>query len=162
MCIRDSTGTSRVLTAYATTDKEGRFEARVIPGKIGVLVNSVKKGHVPAYHFEQKWSSEWPQGKRVLVPNGVTTFNLPVIRFLETRPISGVLVDAGGKPVPNTGVYALRRPQPGSDYARTDAEGRFTFRRFPAVYKPSVYQVGRDKREDARILSLDPLRLQMK
>ena len=153
-------GVSRELTAHAVTDDKGYFEARVIPGRIGVNVNTVREGFVPAYRFTQKWSSDWPLGQRSLVPTGANTFDLPTIHLLATTPIEGTLIDANGKPIPNAEVFSRHTEMTGNDFAKTDDSGRFTLTRTPNIYPPRVFEIGpRNQPTRAQVVSMKPLKI---
>ena len=155
-------GTSRRLTVYSVTDDEGRFEARVIPGKIGISVNTVREGYVQAYHFEQKWSANFPNGQQATVPSGLAEFEIPPVRLLPTAPISGLVVDSTDKPLPNTRVNARHATSYGNDIATTDAAGRFTLKRTPIQYPPRLFNVWQqDKKIKAKVVSLTPLKIQV-
>ena len=160
-------GLSRELSVHSSTDKNGRFEARVFPGIIGYSPLTVIPGHAPVYQWEQPpgppRTPNLPYGQRATVPADVEKFALPPLELVPTITLVGKLIDADKQPVPNTGVYAF--PVAGRvncDFARTNGEGQFTLDRVPSTHPPTFFKAGKQhKTEPATIVSQEPLVLQV-
>ncbi|MFO0999577.1 MAG: M56 family metallopeptidase [Planctomycetaceae bacterium] len=155
---------SRQLTVYPRTDADGHFEAHVFPGRVGYSSLATLDGYVQAWNWDQDYDAkqEWLYGQRVVVPGDTSSFELPPLEFVRTKEIRGKLVDADGKPVANTEVYARARAnQNGNDFAKTDNNGEFVLKGFADGYFPEVVQVGEQfKLRPVRIISRDPFILQ--
>jgi len=122
------------------TDTEGRYEISAVPPQQKDIysINVSAAGYCPL-RFEQI-SLAAASGNRVNVK--------PLVMQLLNMSISGVVVDAHGKPVPNKAVHLDGPPggqeQPGKGTI-TDADGRFFFNRI--CEGPLRFQAGwaRDK-----------------
>ena len=161
-------GLSRELIAYARTDEEGRFEARVFPGMIGYSPITVIPGLVTVYQWEQSGThadgiARLPYGQNVKVPADADTFTLPPLELVPTTTLTGRLIDGDGRPVPNTGVYAF--PLAGRtncDFAQTDGDGAFTMDRIPSTHPPTLFKAGKEHQlRAAAIVSQEPLVLRV-
>jgi len=124
--------------SWLKTDAEGRFEIRVLPqgydyvlsaNKIHYLVGQteVRSENVRDNHID---------GISIVLPRG-------------NFSVSGVVVDAKGKPVPNVWVYCTGKGQAGIN-SRTDADGRF---KADGIFEGQVEVIANVKGDDGRWLS---------
>ena len=124
--------------SWLKTDAEGRFEIRVLPqgydyvlsaNKIHYLVGQteVRSENVRDNHID---------GISIVLPRGKFS-------------VSGVVVDAKGKPVPNVWVYCTGKGQAGIN-SRTDADGRF---KADGIFEGQVEIIANVKGDDGRWLS---------
>jgi len=156
-------GLSRGLSAHTRTDENGQFEARVFPGMVGYSPLTVVPGHVPVYQWEQPQVAapriSLPYGQRATVPVDVAEFELPPLELVPSVTLKGKLIDADGKPVPNTGVYAY--PVAGltnCGFAETNKDGEFTMKRIPSTHPPKIFKAGEQhKTRPVTIVSEEPL-----
>jgi len=102
----------------ATTDDNGRFQARVLPGPVRLFVMGVPESAKAIY-----WIVQWPQ--TVNVPEGVAEFLLPPIELPPAVRLTGRLVDQHGHPVGGAQVTVTVG---GHGYwaGSTDEQGRFS------------------------------------
>ena len=156
-------GLSRELIAYGKTDQNGRFEARVFPGRIGYSSLTVAEGFVQAYQSEQPYDQRWPYGKHATVPDNDDAFELEPLELIPTTQVTGKVIDADGNPVANTGVYAWHmKRNVGNDFTMSNEAGEFTLKRTPAEFPPNYFRVGEQhKTKEARIVSRTPLVVQI-
>ena len=155
------TGMSSSKCVSAKPDRNGRFEARVTPGRIGIQVHCNREGIAPAYKFEQGWSDEWPAGKRIVVPSGLDQLQLAPLRMLVTKKFTGSVIDRSGKPIPDAIVHARHTEKRGSDGDRTDANGGFTFE-MPATHPPQLYSIWFEfRRTPLSVVKTSPLTLRL-
>ncbi len=161
-------GLSRELIAYAQTDENGRFESRVFPGMVGYSSLTVIRGYVPVYQWEQPQVAttripSLPYGQRATVPADVDEFTLPPLEVVPSFTLTGKLIDADRRPVPNSGVYAF--PVAGRtncDFAQTNGKGEFTMKRIPSTHPPRFFKAGpQHKTKLATIITQEPLVLQV-
>ncbi|MFH1718469.1 MAG: carboxypeptidase-like regulatory domain-containing protein [Planctomycetota bacterium] len=143
LCARPIPGWVAYIGGEALTDTEGRYE---IPAVLPQQKDDVYLVHVNAAGYRGL------RGERVSLTE--TSANRVDLSLLIMQPlnmsVSGVVVDADGKPIPNKSVH-LRGPpggqgQPGK-HTITDADGRFFFDRI--CKGPLQFQAGwaRDKDE---------------
>jgi len=123
---------------WVKTDSEGRFEIRVLPpgynyvlsarkvhylvGRTEVLSESVRDNHI--------------DGISIVLPKGKLS-------------VSGVVVDAKGKPVPNALVYCTGKGQAGINSC-TDADGKF---KADGIFEGQVEIIANIKGDNGRWLS---------
>ena len=98
---------------WVKTDTEGKFEIKALPAGYDYFLLARKMHYLVG---RTEVHSESVSDNRV---DGVTIM-LPRGKF----SVSGVVVDANGKPVPNVWVYCTGKGQAGIN-SHTDAEGRF-------------------------------------
>ena len=116
------------------SDREGRFEIRVLPGAVGTQVMVMPEDFSDRY--EQAGS---PWRERQQVPPDAREFELPPILLSRVAEIEGKLLDHRGKPIGKTrinGVHEDRRY--GS--SETDEKGRFSIK-FPRQITLESYEV---------------------
>lgn len=99
----------------ATTDENGVYRGRALPGDVRVHIISLPNGYV-------QLGSPWAEPYQV--PENVDSFELPTIEVVGSHLISGQLIDAMDRPLPNLQIQAVdgnRR----YGFGKSDAEGRF-------------------------------------
>jgi beta-lactamase regulating signal transducer with metallopeptidase domain/protocatechuate 3,4-dioxygenase beta subunit len=138
----------------ATTDQDGRFSARVLPGEVSVSV-----GSIPGNYMQPKQSPE----TTIQVPADTEQFELPPTEIVPYQVLSGRLINHQGKPVPDVQV---RTVWPGSkSSAQTDHAGRFELERLPLDAAPEnlIFQVTevRHRPLSVKVAKSAPLLLQM-
>lgn len=116
--------------SFDVDSRNGRFEARVPPGKYRVDV------HPPAGFYAQVWPKE------VFVADARACADVTVRVSVDGR-ITGQILDAAGAPVAGLGVHVIADARPADAFwwdkrSITDAEGRFTIDELP----PGGYAVG--------------------
>ena len=98
------------------SDAEGNYRFRALPGKVSVTVG----GGAPDYVRE----SPSPQEVLVTAQGGT----VPDIAIRPGKTLTGVVVDAEGKPVAGAEVFCRDNGPSESPAARTDEQGRFAIR----------------------------------
>jgi hypothetical protein len=98
------------------TDAQGRFEIGTIPPEQKYDITAMAEGY-------GRTDIKVEKGEVILGRVNVGTLHLAVANL----PISGIVVDPQGRPVPNASVGTLAGPRSGQRECRTrtDAEGRF-------------------------------------
>jgi hypothetical protein len=97
-----------------------------------------------------------------VVPRGVDDFELPTIEMARAMQVSGLLLDAEGKPLAEAELRGLvdKRVQ---GFGKSDQEGRFTMGRVPAAVPLERFLVfSGGKRWLAETESTDPLVVRVK
>ena len=118
--------------ANPVSDRDGRFEAYVLPGDVRMQVISMPDEYVQLGE---------PTNDRYTVPADVKEFNLPSIDVVPGTTIKGRLLEGKGRPVANA---RLAGDSAGHLYGfgQTDPNGEFTLvgvpAGFPLTYKARV------------------------
>jgi hypothetical protein len=99
-----------------TTDQEGRYEGRVLPGPVRVHIIALPEGYV---QLGAPWAEPYQ------VPSDVEEYELPNIDVVGTHKLSGRLIDDKGQPLPRMRLTAVDKNRR-YGFALTDAEGRFS------------------------------------
>jgi beta-lactamase regulating signal transducer with metallopeptidase domain len=118
----------------AISDAQGRYEARVLPGKVGASVSGIPESLRAIY--EQK-EDRWI---RTIPPSASTReVELPPILLVPFEIVKGTLIDARGRVVAAAGVTGIRE---GRRYRTmtTNAQGEFEFH-VPKNLGPDSYEV---------------------
>lgn len=100
---------------YVTTDENGEYQGRVLPGGVRVHIFYLPDGFV-------QLGLPWDEPYQVLA--NVDSFELPTIEVVGSHEIKGLLLGANDQAIPNVQVSAMdgnRRYGSGT----SDAEGRF-------------------------------------
>ena len=112
------------------SDKDGRFSARVLPGKVYQQVIAMPPGYALA-QVGSPWSEQFD------VPDAVV-FKLPVIELVTTIKVPGRLIDQEGRPVVGAELYGVKNGRR-YGFSKTDKQGKFTMR-LPNGLKMESYQ----------------------
>jgi len=99
---------------FARTDAEGRFDIRALPLDHAYILTARIRGYGMT-HVEV--NSDDVRDNRIDAG--------PIVLARGKFTVSGVVVDANGKPVANAGVFCTGKDQVGMN-SRTDADGKFT------------------------------------
>ena len=99
---------------FARTDAEGRFDIRALPPEHAYILTARIRGYGMT-HVEV--NSDDVRDNRIDAG--------PIVLARGKFTVSGVVVDANGKPVANAGVFCTGKDQVGMN-SRTDADGKFT------------------------------------
>ncbi len=138
------------------SDAAGKYTARVLPGKVGMQVI-----HVPNYDATQLSDS---RTAKYDVPEDSTDFELPPIELTKTKTLSGRLLDAAGKPLPERQIFGIN----GDDsygFGRSDKNGDFKLTGVPegmTLEKFKIWTDGNGAPLDSIIDSTDPLVVRLK
>ncbi len=124
--------------SWVETDAEGRFEMRALPPgyDYGLLARNI--GYRPG-HAEVR--SDGVRDNRI---DGVS-----IVLASGEFSVSGVVVDADGKPVPNVRVYCTGKGQVGIT-SHTDADGKF---KADGIFEGQVEVIANIRANDGRWLS---------
>ncbi|QDS98696.1 M56 family metallopeptidase [Adhaeretor mobilis] len=125
------------------TEKDGRYEAYVLPGYVETVLHSSPRD----YQHVEWWKPNEEriggiQGNRHEVPSNVEEFELPPIELVPTVKVAGKLVDRTGKPLVGWSVSGF----PGRDAVmnsfagvHTNQDGKFSGL-VPETVPPTVWQ----------------------
>lgn len=138
------------LPAWAKTDKEGRFEVRVLPGSF----------HPQLYNLPENLIAATSDTPRVVeVPSGKKTLEIPPIEVVEAREIQGTVVGEKGEPLAGVEVVA-KSPAFQGRAEKTDAIGAFKLR-VPAGIEMKLAVFNEDyETVEVKTLSKNPLKIQ--
>ncbi len=138
------------------SDAAGKYTARVLPGKVRMQVI-----HIPSGDAEQLIDSRSAQHD---VPEDSVDFELPPIELTKTKTLSGRLLDAAGKPLPNRRLYGVNGT--GSyGFGQSDKNGDFELTGVPdglTLEKFQIWPDGNGAPLDSIIDSTDPLVVRLK
>jgi hypothetical protein len=101
-----------------TTDENGEYEGRVLPGRVSVQIVSLPDGLV-------QLGTPWD--KPYQVPANIGSFELPAIELVGSHEIEGLLIGVDDKPLPNVKVHAINGNRR-YGFGKSDSEGRFKMR----------------------------------
>jgi len=101
-----------------TTDENGEYEGRILPGGVRVHIISLPDGFV-------QLGAPW--AKPYQVPDNVDEFALPTIEVVTSHEITGQLVGANNQPLPNVQIMAIDENRR-YGHGESDTEGRFKMR----------------------------------
>jgi hypothetical protein len=114
MKLKSSNGMEVHTGFFARTDAEGRFDIRALPPEHAYILTARIRGYGMT-HVEV--NSDDVRDNRIDAG--------PIVLARGKFTVSGVVVDANGKPVANAGVFCTGKDQVGMN-SRTDADGKFT------------------------------------
>ena len=102
-------------SATVTTDKQGQYSGRALPGRVRVHIFGMPNGYVQLGAVADN---------SFKVPDEIDEFELPTIEVVDSHEISGQLIDKEDQPIPNVRVNALFE---GRFYGsgKSDVEGIF-------------------------------------
>ncbi len=142
--------------AVSVSDTQGRFTARVLPGRVRFNVFDKSKKYV---QFSSAISHE--------IPNQTEEFKLPPLELVPAKSITGSVIDERDQPVANVSVYILvanRR----YGFGKSDVNGQFTLVGIPttldtaaAEYKVSRVRPLPRKRLESKVIKTDPLTIRV-
>lgn len=135
-------GEREVFPTYVRSDKEGRYEMKLLrPGRywLGVrIVGSAGSTYVPFPRTYYPGVSEEARATIIALTEGqrldLSELILPP-RFVE-RTLSGIVIDLEGRPVSGATVWLKEKQYSDSDMPyrkETDTEGRFSFNVFEGI-----------------------------
>ncbi|HEX4070024.1 MAG TPA: M56 family metallopeptidase, partial [Planctomycetaceae bacterium] len=140
-----------------TSDSQGAYEARVLPGPVYTQVLSMPQEILA--HYEQIGD---PSSNPVEVFAGRKEFELPPIVLAATQTRIGTLIDERGRPIPGARVSGIRGNRV-YGFAETNGRGEFSLQ-LPKKLAMDSYQVGiRGRQRDRRkptIVKYEPFTLQ--
>jgi hypothetical protein len=99
-----------------TTDDNGEYQGRVLPGGVRVQIISLPDGFV---QLGAPWAEPYQ------VPKNVDSFALPTIEVVGSSEMKGLLIGADDQPLANIEVMAIEGNRR-YGFGKSDAEGRFT------------------------------------
>lgn len=130
-----------------TTDADGKYEARVLPGAVRIQVVSLPDNLVQV-------GAPWAEP--IQVPKDVDNFELPTIEVVGTHEIAGQLVGVKDQPLPNVQLFAIHGNRR-YGFGTSDAEGRFKLRVPDGIEtKIEVYVEGRGSMP-VQVIQREPL-----
>ncbi|WP_442483698.1 hypothetical protein [Aeoliella sp. SH292] len=137
-----------------TTDEEGKFEARVLPGRVRQQLVSMPK------QFES-WIRVPGSNEMVEVALDSSPVELPPLELRQAQFVEGQLVDAEGEPVVE-GIIGAMDGEMQVGYGRTEKDGKFKLQvaENQSITK-FVLSVGRMYQLPAEVVSERPLVLRM-
>ncbi len=103
-----------------TSNSQGHYKARVLPGLVHTQVISMPR-EIGA-HYEQVGE---PWSKKVLVTPGLNEFELPPIVLSPTESRTGTLIDREGRPIAGARVHGIRGNRR-YGFAETNERGEFS------------------------------------
>ena len=103
---------------HVTTDENGAYQGRVLPGGVRVHIISLPDGFV-------QLGAPWDEPYQV--PQNVDSFALPTIEVVGSSEMKGLLIGADDQPLANIKLMASKGNRR-YGFGKSDAEGRFTMR----------------------------------
>lgn len=118
--VRIGYDTNYMQSTSVTTDSNGRFTARVLPGYVSLqLMNLGETNFLQSEQLEREYVPNVPDGNE-----------LKPVKLVRASPLDGQLVDRSGAPVADARVWAYYNDSYCST-AETDNDGRFKLPKFP-------------------------------
>ena len=109
------------------TDAQGKYTARVLPGRVGLQMIYLPKEYV---QLGEPWN------RPLEVPKDAKEFDLPPVEVVLAKRIEGRLVDEHDRPVANAGVCVLDGNR-GYGHGASDRNGKFSVTGVPATINPA-------------------------
>ena len=117
--------------ADAVTDAQGRYTARVLPGRVGLQMLSTPEEYV---QYGVPWKRE------IEVPQDAKTSDLPPAELVPARRIEGRLVDVYDRPIANAGIFLSDGNRSYGYGDNSDSGGKFTLLGVPKTIDPAKAQ----------------------
>ncbi|MEZ6135260.1 MAG: hypothetical protein R3C53_10155 [Pirellulaceae bacterium] len=158
-----SSGMQRIV---ATTDADGSFSTRVFPGEVSLQVF--------ALDAETQKKFKYPASQTVKIAANLRSLTVDDFVLPEQKFVSGIVIDASGKPVPHRFVAAVQTKPFGfpafADW--TDEHGKFKAVLHDERWQPTeaelllfrdqkAFRKNRDKSVELKVVDNDPLTLQV-
>lgn len=106
---------SGATSVQVSSDQNGEFKTRVLPGNLNVHFFSLPKG------FMRLRPSDEPS---YVVPSGNSEFELPSFELVNSKDIEGLLLGHDGNPIPNVDVRAFHGIN-AHGFGKSDENGQF-------------------------------------
>lgn len=106
---------SGTTSVHVSTDQNGEFKTRVLPGNLNIHFFSLPRG------LMRLRPSDEPS---YVVPSGNTEFELPSFELVNTKDIEGLLLGHDGNPIPNVDVRAFHGIN-AHGFGKSDDNGQF-------------------------------------
>jgi RNA polymerase sigma factor (sigma-70 family) len=110
--------------ADPVSDAQGKFTARVLPGRIGLQVIAMPAGLV---QLDEPWL------RPITVPPDAKEFVLPPLEVIQAQKIGGRLVDQKSQAVADVQVHVIEGNRR-YGYGKSDKNGRFNMSGVPATF----------------------------
>jgi protocatechuate 3,4-dioxygenase beta subunit len=143
--------------ASVASDADGKYTARVLPGRVGLQVT-----FVPNKYAYVQMGEPWLRPYQV--PEDAKEFDLPPVEVVPSKTIAGRVIDQQDQPVANSQVSILEGNRR-YGFGKSDNNGRFNLTGVPATIDPAkaTYQVspetGSTGPSATEVITSDPLLL---
>ncbi|MFN7840145.1 MAG: M56 family metallopeptidase [Pirellula sp.] len=106
---------SGTTSVQVSTDQNGEFKTRVLPGNLNIHFFSLPRGVM------RLRPSDEPS---YVVPSGNTEFELPSFELVNTKDLAGLLLGHDGNPIPNVDIRAFHGRN-AHGFGKSDDHGQF-------------------------------------
>jgi hypothetical protein len=133
---------------WAVTDENGAYSAPALAGSAYVQLIALPEGYI------QLGS---PSAEQRKIPADVTEYEWPPIEVVRSASVTGKLIDAEGKPMPNVRINGFRENRR-YGFGSTNENGEFTLSSVPKEVELVNFEIWtRDERFTGAAQTKDPL-----